>query len=351
MHFKNPCLILEALLAFRLTALRILSELIQVFILGISWNQTSFNWKASENLSPKPRFFQRSKCRRSGTGNWKFVVARTQTDARQTRCSSFGWSFSVALIARQGASRTRKKVILVRCCHEPQDRRSRFYAGTRRAVQDYFVFTCILLLYSMYSNDPVLRCPALLPFLPPHMDFVCFRLVQQYWIKLVWQVIGSVVLMWMAKYEAYPSESNLFFCMFLLKHFSNISGILLNEQLLYVLTCHSKVGNDVETEQLLCDESTRHLACGHVMSFVQVLAWRFCTCRTKCRGYESALQIRGSVPLFWSQEAAAYNPKPPVRSSNDLKGPATWKQFQIVCWYTTSAHSSFENHWESNNLL
>ena len=33
------------------------------------------------------------------------------------------------------------------------------------------------------------------------------------------------------------------------------------------------------------------------------------------------------------------------------KGPATWKQFQIVCWYTTSAHSSFENHWESNNLL
>ena len=57
MHFKNPCLILEALLAFRLTALRILSERIQVFILGISWNQTFFNWKASENLSQNLAFF------------------------------------------------------------------------------------------------------------------------------------------------------------------------------------------------------------------------------------------------------------------------------------------------------
>ncbi|CAL1139014.1 unnamed protein product [Cladocopium goreaui] len=57
------------------------------------------------------------------------------------------------------------------------------------------------------------------------------------------------------------------------------------------LNVDGQVANDVETEQLLCDESTRHLACGHVMSFVQ---------------------IRGSVPLFWSQEAAAYNPKPPV---------------------------------------
>ena len=60
----------------------------------------------------------------------------------------------------------------------------------------------------------------------------------------------------------------------------------------------------------------------------------FCTCQTKRRSYESALQIRGSVPLFWSQEAAAYNPKPPVRSSNDPKGAATWKQFQIVCCWT-----------------
>ncbi|CAJ1386688.1 unnamed protein product [Effrenium voratum] len=57
------------------------------------------------------------------------------------------------------------------------------------------------------------------------------------------------------------------------------------------LNVHGQVGNDVETEQLLCDDSTRNFASGHVMSFVQ---------------------IRGSVPLFWSQEAAAYNPKPPV---------------------------------------
>lgn len=57
------------------------------------------------------------------------------------------------------------------------------------------------------------------------------------------------------------------------------------------LNVDGHVGNDVETEQLLCDASTRHLSRGHVMSFVQ---------------------IRGSVPLFWSQEATAINPKPPV---------------------------------------
>ena len=32
----------------------------------------------------------------------------------------------------------------------------------------------------------------------------------------------------------------------------------------------SSYSNDVETEQLLCDDSTRHLSRGHVMSFVQV---------------------------------------------------------------------------------
>ena len=57
------------------------------------------------------------------------------------------------------------------------------------------------------------------------------------------------------------------------------------------LNVDGQVGNDVETEQLLCDNSLRHLSTGHVMSFVQ---------------------IRGSVPLFWSQEATAINPKPPV---------------------------------------
>lgn len=57
------------------------------------------------------------------------------------------------------------------------------------------------------------------------------------------------------------------------------------------LNVDGQVANHVETEQLLCDDCTRHLSHGHVMSFVQ---------------------IRGSVPLFWSQEAVAINPKPPV---------------------------------------
>ena len=81
-----------------------------------SWNQ----------LESKPPFFERIWCvvfreslpkasfstiKVSTYWKRKFAVARTHTDARQTRCSSFGWSFSVALIARQGASQTSKKVI------------------------------------------------------------------------------------------------------------------------------------------------------------------------------------------------------------------------------------------------
>lgn len=58
------------------------------------------------------------------------------------------------------------------------------------------------------------------------------------------------------------------------------------------INVHGHVANDVETEQLLCDDSTRHMHQGHVMSFVQ---------------------IRGSVPLFWSQEVTALSPKPPVQ--------------------------------------
>jgi len=52
-----------------------------------------------------------------------------------------------------------------------------------------------------------------------------------------------------------------------------------------------QVANDVETEQLVCDNATRHLSRGHVTSFVQ---------------------MRGSVPIFWSQEVTAINPKPPI---------------------------------------
>lgn len=37
------------------------------------------------------------------------------------------------------------------------------------------------------------------------------------------------------------------------------------------LNVDGQVGNDVETEQLLYDESTRQMASGHVMSFVQAL--------------------------------------------------------------------------------
>lgn len=57
------------------------------------------------------------------------------------------------------------------------------------------------------------------------------------------------------------------------------------------LNVDGQVGNEIETEQILCDDSTRHFRKGHALSFVQ---------------------IRGSVPLFWSQEATVINPKPPI---------------------------------------
>ncbi|GAB1295054.1 Polyphosphoinositide phosphatase [Apodemus speciosus] len=51
------------------------------------------------------------------------------------------------------------------------------------------------------------------------------------------------------------------------------------------------VANEVETEQILCDAS--------VMSFT-------------AGSYSSYVQVRGSVPLFWSQDISTMMPKPPI---------------------------------------
>ena len=52
--------------------------------------------------------------------------------------------------------------------------------------------------------------------------------------------------------------------------------------------------NEVETEQIVVDDASRHFRRGNITSFVQ---------------------LRGSVPIFWSQEISlsAMNPKPPVK--------------------------------------
>ncbi|KAM0997474.1 hypothetical protein ACFX2C_007353 [Malus domestica] len=51
-----------------------------------------------------------------------------------------------------------------------------------------------------------------------------------------------------------------------------------------------RVANDVETEQIILDEEGG--SCKGKMSFV--------------------VQMRGSIPLFWSQEASRFGPKPDI---------------------------------------
>ncbi|XP_046877169.1 polyphosphoinositide phosphatase [Hypomesus transpacificus] len=56
--------------------------------------------------------------------------------------------------------------------------------------------------------------------------------------------------------------------------------------------CQGDVANEVETEQIIHDAS--------VMSF-------------RAGSYSSYVQVRGSVPLYWSQDISTMMPKPPIR--------------------------------------
>ncbi|KAI3363733.1 hypothetical protein L3Q82_001349 [Scortum barcoo] len=56
--------------------------------------------------------------------------------------------------------------------------------------------------------------------------------------------------------------------------------------------CEGDVANEVETEQIVNDAS--------VMSFT-------------AGSYSSYVQVRGSVPLYWSQDISTMMPKPPIR--------------------------------------
>ncbi|KAL2082219.1 hypothetical protein ACEWY4_022037 [Coilia grayii] len=56
--------------------------------------------------------------------------------------------------------------------------------------------------------------------------------------------------------------------------------------------CEGDVANEVETEQIIHDAS--------VMSF-------------RAGSYSSYVQVRGSVPLYWSQDISTMMPKPPIR--------------------------------------
>lgn len=55
-----------------------------------------------------------------------------------------------------------------------------------------------------------------------------------------------------------------------------------------------RVANDVETEQIVLDEEAG-----------------------SCKGkMSSVVQMRGSIPLFWSQEASRFSPKPDIIRKN-----------------------------------
>lgn len=55
-----------------------------------------------------------------------------------------------------------------------------------------------------------------------------------------------------------------------------------------------RVANDVETEQIVLDEEAG-----------------------SCKGkMSSVVQMRGSIPLFWSQEASRLSPKPDIICMN-----------------------------------
>lgn len=59
-----------------------------------------------------------------------------------------------------------------------------------------------------------------------------------------------------------------------------------------ILVSKGDVANEVETEQIVHDAS--------VMSFT-------------AGSYSSYVQVRGSVPLYWSQDISTMMPKPPIR--------------------------------------
>lgn len=60
----------------------------------------------------------------------------------------------------------------------------------------------------------------------------------------------------------------------------------------FFLRLQGDVANEVETEQIVHDAS--------VMSFT-------------AGSYSSYTQVRGSVPLYWSQDISTMMPKPPIR--------------------------------------
>lgn len=84
------------------------------------------------------------------------------------------------------------------------------------------------------------------------------------------------------------------------------------------LVCKGDVANEVETEQIVHDAS--------VMSFT-------------AGSYSSYVQVRGSVPLYWSQDISTMMPKPPIR----CKTPYRHLYFSEVLHYFRAVYTLNSN--------
>lgn len=90
----------------------------------------------------------------------------------------------------------------------------------------------------------------------------------------------------------------------------------------FLCSCQGDVANEVETEQIVHDAS--------VMSFI-------------AGSYSSYVQVRGSVPLYWSQDISTMMPKPPIRRKTPVNHQIFFNsffavQYRIIClryqvWY------------------
>ena len=75
------------------------------------------------------------------------------------------------------------------------------------------------------------------------------------------------------------------------------------------------VANEVETEQIVCDESTATTVSAS-------------SSNTMCSSF---VQHRGSIPLYWSQEVSNMSPKPPIQINfNDPFYTAAARQFNSL---------------------
>lgn len=91
------------------------------------------------------------------------------------------------------------------------------------------------------------------------------------------------------------------------------------------------VANEVETEQIVNDAS--------VMSFT-------------AGSYSSYVQVRGSVPLYWSQDISTMMPKPPIRCKTPTKSQMIFFTFHIkhcpgFCEHPSRLlHTRVNNNWK-----